>query len=262
MPRIYKREDHTGKTFGRLTILEELPSLRVKNTNVRVAKVQCECGTQYTARIAGLISGSVHSCGCAQKESAVKVCTERNLTHGDSGSKEHCAWKAMKARCYNNNRETYSYYGNRGIEVCPEWRDNYETFLRDMGRAPDDNHIWTVGRQNNDEDYSPANCHWEVWTEQARNRGMQENNISGFTGVSTKMVRGILHYRACWRDHKTGKQHEKIFSTNKYGVEAAKRMAAEHRQQMIDEMNVAGAGYKPEHGQPRKVKGHNEHQTT
>jgi hypothetical protein len=167
----------------------------------------------------------------------------------------------MKARCYNDSKETYSYYGERGIEVCDEWRDSYETFLGDMGRAPEGNHLWTVGRQNNDEDYSPINCKWEVWTEQARNRGMQENNTSGVTGVSKKHRNGLVSFAAYWADSKTGKRREKSFSALKYGTEEAKRMAVEYRQQMINEMNAAGAGYKPEHGHPRKVKASNEHQT-
>ena len=30
----------------------------------------------------------------------------------------------MKDRCYNPNGAGYNYYGGRGIQVCPKWKDN------------------------------------------------------------------------------------------------------------------------------------------
>ena len=42
--------------------------------------------------------------------------------------KEYRVWRAMKARCYNPTNHNYSHYGNRGISVCGEWKNSFETF--------------------------------------------------------------------------------------------------------------------------------------
>lgn len=34
----------------------------------------------------------------------------------------------MKSRCYNSKEKIYKYYGGRGITICDEWKNNFETF--------------------------------------------------------------------------------------------------------------------------------------
>lgn len=50
--------------------------------------------------------------------------------------KEYQAWKSMKNRCYNPNYVNYHRYGGRGIYVCNRWKDSFENFLKDVGKAP------------------------------------------------------------------------------------------------------------------------------
>ena len=93
-------------------------------------------------------------------------------THGETIGQiftpEYRAWRAMKARCYNPHTRAYHNYGGRGIQVCDEWRNSYETFVRDMGRRPSSRH--TLERVNNNENYSPKNCIWATYADQARNK--------------------------------------------------------------------------------------------
>src|SRR4029453_6918344 len=49
-------------------------------------------------------------------------------------SPEYVVWRSMKARCLNPKHPHYADYGGRGITVCPEWINNFENFLADMGR--------------------------------------------------------------------------------------------------------------------------------
>lgn len=184
------------------------------------------------------------------------MCITKNTTHGDSTSKEHCAWKAMKARCYNKNGEHYHLYGGRGIKVAQAWKSSYSTFLSDMGRAPDTGETWSIGRIDNNSDYSAANCKWEVYTEQARNRGMQVNNKSGHTGVHFRLNsngRGLGLWEASWHDL-NGKRRSKGFTLFKYGS-AAKELAVLHRASAIAGLNNEGAGYSDVHGLKREIKG-------
>lgn len=244
--------DMTGKVFGRWRVIDRAESSGV-STGARWNCV-CECGNTKSVSGALLRQGESKSCGCLHKERSKETCIERNTTHADSNSKEHMAWKGMMSRCYNKKRSTYKYYGARGIGVHISWKASYTTFLEDMGRAPNSTNEWSVGRKDNNLDYSPSNCVWEIWDSQARNRGMQENNTSGATGVYLKTARGIDQYVADWYDFKEQKRKTCMFSTKKYGKVGAYDLAVERRAKAIEDMNAQGAGYTPEHGTPRKIK--------
>ncbi len=43
-----------------------------------------------------------------------------------SGSRTYYAWRAMRSRCYDPRNPSFKHYGGRGIEVCPQWRDDFD----------------------------------------------------------------------------------------------------------------------------------------
>ncbi len=92
------------------------------------------------------------------------------LKHGHKrlagASTEYRIWHGMIQRCTNPKRNSWRYYGARGISVCERWL-NFVKFLADMGPRPAGK---TLDRINNDGDYEPSNCRWAPPKEQRANR--------------------------------------------------------------------------------------------
>lgn len=81
-----------------------------------------------------------------------------------------------------------------------------------------------------------------------RNTSMNSRNSTGVNGVNMKIKNGVpIAFRATWSLLDTSPK-EKFFSLNKYGEELAFFMACEYREQMINLLNIQGAGYTEGHG--------------
>lgn len=71
-------------------------------------------------------------------------------------------------RCYNPKAINWEYYGGRGIKVHPSWRQSFQAFIADVGRAPSDRH--TIDRVETDGNYEPGNVRWATAKEQRGNQ--------------------------------------------------------------------------------------------
>lgn len=80
-------------------------------------------------------------------------------------------WRGIKARCYNNRRREYPYYGGRGISMYPEWRASFMAFAAYVGVRPSSLH--SIDRINNDGNYEPGNVRWATRREQRLNQRMR-----------------------------------------------------------------------------------------
>src|SRR5262245_47581513 len=100
-------------------------------------KCRCDCGNISVVRKHGLTSSNTRSCGCLKKEAPIAAMTQAKWKHGQSVGKQNSPdyqkWLNMRRRCYDPTHQRYSYYGGRGIQICPEWRNDAKAFLDYMG---------------------------------------------------------------------------------------------------------------------------------
>lgn len=171
-------EEMQSKEWGRLTVVGFADKIgKDKSLNVR-----CSCGKEFVALIGNVRSGHTKSCGCLNVESI----RNRSITHGKSRTPLYAIYNTMMARCYNKNNEKYSNYGGRGIDVCKEWRDDFDIFY--YFSVEKGWNCWLqLDRIDNDKGYSPENCRFVQNVSNANNKKrLRKDNTTGFRGVYSK----------------------------------------------------------------------------
>lgn len=152
-----KIKDLVGQRFGMLTVTSLDPTRSAKGSCRWHCK--CDCGGTTISLTENLSRGHSTSCGC-RKPIGMK-------THGDSSAPEYRVWANMLRRCQDQNNPNYKHYGERGIQVCPQWQ-TYEGFIADMGYRPSPDH--SIERRDVNGNYEPDNCHWATIDVQNSNR--------------------------------------------------------------------------------------------
>ena len=141
---------------------------------------QCECGNKTVVSAAHLKNGHTKSCGCLH----AKVMKEMLVTHGLSGTKLFRVWRGIIDRTQYKSHKSYKYYGGRGIKICSEWANNFESFYKwAMGSGYKDG--LQIDRVDVNGDYRPENCKWATPKQQQNNR--RNNRYITYNGETHTM---------------------------------------------------------------------------
>lgn len=129
-----------------------------------VGLYRCSCGAEAQIAQSRVRNGYTKSCGCLSREKS----SRRATTHGMRSSPEYRSWVAMLGRCRNPQHKDYPRWGGKGITVCPEWSDSFESFYAHVGPRPPGT---TLDRYPDASgNYEPGNVRWATPKQQARNR--------------------------------------------------------------------------------------------
>lgn len=118
------------------------------------------------------------------RECAFKAVGEKTRRHGLSRTRLHTIWCHMKTRCKCKTSIAYRYYGGRGVKVCEEWIECFESF-RDWAIKNGYSDTLEIDRIDTNGDYCPSNCRWATKSQQMQNRRKSvTGKTSRFKGVS------------------------------------------------------------------------------
>lgn len=211
--------DITGQRFGRLTVLA------LDSTSKQGAKWLCRCDCGIEKVVAGfhMRKGLTHSCGCLRKERVLAALSQAKMNGGKrQKDNRYKRYYAMLARCDPSlaKGKGAKNYADKGIEVCPEWKESFDNFCRDMGECPEG---FELDRIDNEKGYSPENCRWIDRSTNQFNKRISSKNTTGVTGVSP--------FGNKWRAtiNQRGKQiHLGLFDVFEQAVEARKTAETEY----------------------------------
>lgn len=185
----------TGKTFGRLTVLEQADD-RIRSNGIHDACWLCECSCKnHTIKsIAGYLlkNGSVKSCGCLQKESEIKNGKRNHKTNVyDLNDEYGIGWTFNTNKMFYFDLTDYDLIKNYcWFEHCNQ-KTKYSRLqaydasskkaisMSELLGYKKYDHINRNPFDNRKKNFRPATC-----SENTRNRSLPRNNSSGVIGVS------------------------------------------------------------------------------
>jgi len=149
-----------GQKFNNLLVIKRVH-------NAKNGKAQwlclCNCGKEAVINGTALINNHTKSCGCLKSQ----ILAALQTSHGLSKTRLYNIWGKIIQRCQNKKTINYLNYGGRGITVCDEWKEFIP--FRDWAMANGYQEGLTIDRINNAGDYTPGNCRWVTYKEQAGN---------------------------------------------------------------------------------------------
>lgn len=197
----------------------------VRETNMKKRKrrilVKCSCGKVCDRDLYSIVSGKSKSCGHEAISKLIESRTKHNCSRRMNKSPTYITWSSMIARCHYKKSASYKRYGARGITVCDEWRNSFQSFLNDMGERPEGLQLDRIDSSKN---YSKENCRWVSPKQNSINRSTTK--FTTFLGVTLPFSDLCKYFRvsepSVRKRMKQGMKREAAFSSAYYSPQRGK----------------------------------------
>lgn len=160
MSKSHKFKDLTNQKYGFLTAL--FVDERKTTPHHTYWVCRCVCGETRSLQTYQLTSGRVTSCGCQNPRTKLHAIVQGR-------KRMYSIYSSMISRCHSPKSVSYRYYGGKGISVCDEWRESFESFAV-WAESNGYNDSLSIDRIDNSKGYSPSNCRWIPLSEQSDNK--------------------------------------------------------------------------------------------
>lgn len=89
--------------------------------------------------------------------------------HGKRKTRLYRIWANIKTRCLNPHDPHYKNWGGRGITICEDWKNSFQSFY-DWAVCNGYSENLTIDRIDCYGNYEPSNCRWITHLEQVKNK--------------------------------------------------------------------------------------------
>lgn len=195
------REIIIGNKYGFLTAIEPVGE---KINGKQHYLCECECGKITRVRDDHLYKLETVSCGCKMGKLDLGIDNTYTRLRG--------TFRHMRNRCYNKKDSKYGTYGARGIKICDEWLNDFNSFYNwclENGYRND----LTIDRIDNDGDYEPNNVRFITNYIQARNKSttIYVEHYGKTLAFAEWCDKYNINYKKAYQRFRKGKCFDKIF---------------------------------------------------
>lgn len=189
------RIDLTNQKFNRLLVIRYVGNNKRHSS---LWKCKCDCGNEIVVTSENLRTGHTTSCGCRGEEHKHNHGATKK-THGKSKTPIYTMWLNIKSRCNNPSNNHYKYYGGRGIKMCADWENSFETFYEwaiknGFDESNPDTRSQSIDRIDVNGNYEPGNCRFVDSYIQANNT--RKNVFYDIGGIKMTMPEWCRHFNA------------------------------------------------------------------